>query len=821
MKALLICCLLFVPVIGKCLALDDPIFRYRCAEAAYQAKDYRVAQDFYADILAHSHSSTHLGLLCMSGLLDSMLANGDWIAADALIIKNDFSNFQHLFGYDSLLLRECFLLIKNGHFVAAKNLLFSIDFLALNDADLGWYHCLYALILWDQKNFHDAKSEFDIAIGYCSNDVQLAVIDAFKLQCEISNLSIDSDIDHLAHLLEKKIQHYGCGSRALPFLKQYILLYNFSHHPEKISNTLVEDVLGRVETTEEMYEILLYQALYLGLPSDQARQNLSNVLLNSKNQNTKLLALKLVTSAVFDEEALDEMFNFLQSIFEKTCCNWLKKQLLLAKLALAVKNHAYDVCHDVANQYISMFEHDKYFAEICELLAYLSVREEAGEYRLSVHYLDKLRVAAVDNSAKLAITLQIANAFFQNRDFRLASDMYAEVLALDESKKFQYIVKNLVISDLEQGDFDSAERHLALVDVFSQEKCDAIVLLLKAFRKKNRLIEGIEYIDSIDDSHLPKLFRLKLYLCKSRLLMRAHRFSQAALWATKILDALPDKANPIVSEIISAALFTKGCCLLNLRDYEEAEKVFECLRTNFKDLKYASLSLIKEGEYWQNVGENARALALFERCQEERYLSYARYKSAEILRAIGNFSDALKLLELIIRENGQTELAVSARIAQGDTLRLSGQFSDADTIYNRVLSETHDDDQLRYTALAHVRCLLAQSNKKPSAIDHALIELEKLYLSPCPILAWRLEVAAEYCLALKLKNDFVQLQTIALEALKLLPDDQEKMDKNSIFWVLQILYFLHDNFDSVTMHNYSLKNIKNLISKYQEALKNE
>lgn len=815
------CCFFIAPIFGRCSGINDPIFRYRCAEYAYKAREYPIAEKFYSEILSHCHASSHLSLLCINGLLDSMLAGGEWSAADTLITQYDFTTFQHLFGYDSLLLRECFLLIKNKHFNAAKNLLFSTDFLTMNTTELGWYHCLYALILSHQRNFHSASVEFEVARNYCSSAEQLSTIEAFRLQCEIDNLGLDSDIDQLARSLKEKIDQYG--PLALPFFKQYILLCTSTNRCENIPNHLFDDMLEHVATEEEVYQILLYQAIYSGISSECGKRNLYTLLLRSKNRDTQLLALKLITCTMLKEDEVADMLSLLDSVFKHSPDNWIQRQVLLGELAIALKHNVHHTCQEVANRYVNTFEHDKYFAEIYELLAYLAVGvpDEANEYRVSVHYLDKVRSAAPDVTTKLAITLQIADAFFNNQDFKLASEMYSEVLALDESKKFQYVIENQVISDLAQQDFEGAKRHLDAIDHFSQEKCAATFLFIKALKKARLITEGIDYIDSIDGQHISKFFRLRLHLYKARLLVRNNQFSQAAMWATRVLDVLDKDNSKMAYSLRGHALFIKGCCALKLRDYQQANKFFEKLYKDFKDSKYTSLAILKEAEYWQEMGDNQRALELLKRCQDERYLAYTRYKIAELLRTIGEISDALKMFDLIIRENGQTELALLARIAQGDTLLSVGQFADADTIYDRVLSEAHEDNFLRYTSLARARCALAQYGKKPGLLNYALTELDKLYSSHYSALEWHLEVAAEYCLALKLKNNHEQLQTVALDSLKLLPEEQSQLNKKMIYWAVQILYFLRDNFESVSIHPWTLEAIEESIIKYQKFLQNE
>ncbi len=818
------CCLLLTYIAGICATVDDLIFQYRCAEYSYHAGDYSSARRFYSDIISHCHNPSHLGLLSATGIIDTMLITGDWFSANEFVENYNLAIFQHLFGYDSLLLRECFLLIKNEYFQSAKNLLLSIDFLKLSDDDICWYHCLYALLLSHQKNVHDAESEFNIALGLCSKNSQRAVIEAIKMQSKIENIGINSNIDLMIQSLKDNINHYGYGSRSLPFLKQYILLLSFLQRQDEISDELVDVFIEQVSTTEERYDILLYQAIYWGICSKNGLHNLKNVLLLSSNKRTQLLALKLITHASCAHDELENVLSMLDEVYQDSFSDWLKQQILLAEMAITITHGVPQVCQKLANQYINTFEHDQYFEEIYELLAYLAIDEDVSEYRLSAHYLDKLRVSMSDINTQLAVSLKIADAFFYNHDFKLASEIYAEVLSLDSSEKFQEVIENQVISDIAQRDFEKAKQHLEGVSGFPQKKCEAIFHYLKALKTDKKYSDGLNYVDSIDKKQLSKIFKFKLYLYKAQILAINEQYHQAILLTTKIYNAfIPSdiSSNKEVWDLVSHALFIEGCCLLKLHDTINSGRVFEHLRMYFRYSKYASASYIKEAEYWQNCGDFRKAFELLDKCRDEKYFLYARYKMAEILRQEGKMSEALKMLEWIIQKEESTNLAIVARIIQGDILRVLGKFSDAKEIYDIVLNKTHDDDYVRYISLARVRCLLAQGSRKPAAIDNAIVELDKLYLVRDIDLAWYMEVAAEYCFALKLKNNFGKLQYIALDALKMLPVEESQLSSNTIFWALQILYLLQDNFHEIGVQQYDIECVRNMVQKFQSLLKND
>jgi hypothetical protein len=157
---------------------DDPMFKYRCAEYAFRLADYAVAQKFYGEIVT---DSPPLKLAVARGLLDSMLCMGQWGFARQYVDVIDFSQFESMPDYDELMLRVCFISVKNRHFVSAENILARVDFSHLHGDMKSWYHLLNFLVLHDRRKFEESNIELELAKAYARSDEHLWTIYFFNL----------------------------------------------------------------------------------------------------------------------------------------------------------------------------------------------------------------------------------------------------------------------------------------------------------------------------------------------------------------------------------------------------------------------------------------------------------------------------------------------------------------------------------------------------------------------------------------------------------------------------------------------------------------
>jgi predicted negative regulator of RcsB-dependent stress response len=772
---------------------DDPEFKYRCAERAFGQADYAVAQKFYGEIVS---DSPKLQLVAMCGLLDSMLCLGQWIAAERCVNAINFNQFEGVDGCDDLALRMCFVLIRNRRFAGAANILGKIDCAHLRDSMRSWHHLLSAMILRDGRKFEDADSEFELAKMYAKSDEQLYAIDLLKLQNIVSEIGTEANLDAIESSLATQMLTCENSLHLLDIAKLYALfLCNTGRQNAAID--LLEKVLQCTECKEDKYEMRVYHAIASGVLSTAGLADIKCALLGDCSTETKLLALKLLASSVRTDTDAISAANFLETVFSDVSSDAIRRSILLAKIAIFLNVERLDLCSSAASAYVKLFSPDKFFGDIYELLAYIALGGEISEYRNSAHYLDKLRASAADGGMRTAITLKMADTFFYNRDFKLASDMYGEVLQFNAVGKCGHALINQVLSDIALNNLEQAATHIHAANGEIYEKLDAIVEYLSALKRRRMCDEALRYIDSLGIGNLTHLTRYKFATLKAEFLLKNKQYAQALMLSSKICDELLPKLNAReYAEIHGLALFIKGCAAYQLKDCQTAGEAFKLLRSNFRDARYSALSFFREAKFLQKSGDIAGAILALESCQDAAYFPYVHYRVALLKVDAGLFAEANALLERIICDYPGSDVAVAARITQGDILRMAGDFANAQLVYEHASKFISNVRNANYLSLALAKCLIAQKNRNSHNMDSAADILENLCASPGQSVSFRLECAAEYCLALKLQNKGKQLRHFAFDILTSVDNSELQLTKKSRYWLVQILFILRNLADN-------------------------
>jgi predicted negative regulator of RcsB-dependent stress response len=788
--------------------VDDPEFKYRCAELAFDQADYAVSRKLYGEIITNS---PQLQLMALCGILDSLLCSGQWIAAEQCVNAIDFSQFEGVNGCDDLALRMCFILIKNRHFVSAAHILKKINFVHLEDSMRSWYHLLNAVILWDGRKFKDADAEFVLAKTYAKSDEQLHIIDILNLQNIVSEIDVTANLSTIENSLIAQISMCKNSLHSLDIAKLYVLfLSNIGRRNMAID--LLEKCLQDIKCQDDVCVMQTYHAMASGVLSVAGLADMRCVLLGDCRVETKLLALKLlISSARTDADAI-LVADFLETIFSNVSSDLIKRSILLAKIATFLNVERLDLCSEVASAYIKLFSPDKFFRDIYELLAYIALGGKFLEYRNSAHYLDKLRASATNNGMRTAIILKIADTFFYSHDFKLASDMYGEVLKFNAVEKCGHALMNQVLSDIALNDFEQASIHIHTANGEIYEKLDAIVEYLSALKRRRMYSEALKFIDSMGIKDLTSLARCKFVALKAEFFLKKKQYAQALILSSKICDELlPKLSAKEYAEIHGHALFIKGCAAYKLMDFQTAGEAFNLLRSSFCDTRYSALSFFREAKFLQKSGDVAGAILALESCRDASYLPYIYYEIALLKFDANLFVEANALLERIIYDYPGSDVAVAARVTQGDILRATGDFANAQLVYEHASKFVSNTRNTNYLSLARAKCLIAQKNYDNCNLDGAIDILENLFSSPSQSVSFRLECAAEYCLALKLQDRCKQLKHFAFDILNNIESSELQLTQKSRYWLVQILFILRD----LTDNSYSdVEYVEDFFKKY-------
>jgi predicted negative regulator of RcsB-dependent stress response len=782
-------CLLCSGVFGA--LVDDPMFKYRCAERAFRLEDYALAKKFYGEI---DPDSPELKLIAICGVLDSMLCLGQWISAEHYVELLDFKQLEGVDGYDDLILRVCFVLIKNRHFASVKSILARINSAALQSDILAWYHLLNAMVLCDERQFEVAQSEFELARECAQSDKQARTVELFNLQEIVASPRLDTDSNSLENLLRERVSPPGRTSADWSDFLNLYALFESGIGKRTEALRVLEEFSQFLDQQEDICMAKIYHAVAAGILSDVGLADMRYVLIGDCNLRTKLLAIKLLVGAARGARESATVVDLLDSVFEDAGEDFVRRSIFLAKIAIFLNIERLDACSKAASAYINLFSRDKFFEDICELLAYVALGGESLEYRNSARYLDKLRVSMVANGERLAITMKIADAFFYNSDFKLASDMYGEALRLDSVGKCGHALANQIISDIALGDYDRALAHIEVAGGDVGEKFDAIIEYISALRRDGMCDEALRYLDSLNLANASKLVRCKLAIHRAEILLKKKQYSQAFVLSANVYDTLIAQFNlKQYSKICGQALFINGWAACKLKDAKMAGEAFKLLRTSFQDTEYCALSFFKEAKLLRDMGDMHGAIAALELCKDRKYARLAGYKIALLKFQSGHLGESIALLEGIVRDDPDDKIAAAARVTQGDILRAAGDFGNAQLIYECAGDAVASVGDWNYLQLARARCLVAQKNRDARYLAEAESVLKNLYFGANLDAAFRLECAAEYCLVLKLEHEFDRLKIFAFDLLASIDGSDIQLTGRSRYWLVQILFILRDS----------------------------
>jgi predicted negative regulator of RcsB-dependent stress response len=373
---------------------------------------------------------------------------------------------------------------------------------------------------------------------------------------------------------------------------------------------------------------------------------------------------------------------------------------------------------------------------------------------------------------------------------------------------------NQVTSDIALGNYSQASKHIADAAGSIHEKLDAMVEYISALKRSKMYDEALKYIDSINLDSVSKFVRCNLAAHRAEILLKRKQYSQAFLLASKICDELLAKfSSKEYGEACAQALFAKGSAAYKLKDARSGREAFEFLRTHFPHTAYSALSFLRESNFFRASGDMAQAIATLKLCKVAEYIPHANYEIALLkLRSTGDFREAIRLMGEIIREYPDADVAMAARVAQGDILRSIGDFDNAQLVYENAQKFPNSPRNANYLSLAVAKCLIAKKNRDSRCLDSAIDILQSL-CSTSRDADFRLECVAEYCLALVLKNKYGALEKFAIEFLSALDSSEFKFSGKSRYWMAQISFILRGSFRYFQKD--SAVRIGTLLSKYE------
>ncbi|MDR2737659.1 MAG: tetratricopeptide repeat protein [Puniceicoccales bacterium] len=794
---------------------------------AYKVGFYPLAKNFFTEALEIKNISSDQKCVAMMGLIEACLATGDFSEIvgkfDAIYRLTNVeipSNIEQKF-----LLRAAIVACLKHDFAAANKILLKMDIKTLEDGELAWYHAVRVVMFAIAADFEAMGHNLDEASKCSPSTDQAAQIQAFFVQFMMRVSANPVEINNLIAVVDGLCKKYRLHKAGYPFAKAYALLLVRAGNRQKALDFLNEQIANVMKSdVQNLQSFRLYWAVAYGLHSADGLSTIVHLLLSSANDELKKQALKLLISSAENVNQRMEAFEVLSDRSLRTLSMSMIRQILFARIRLAVDAGDMDAVQRMAEEISLQFPKEPLMKNIYEALAYLAWQQSQRNYRMVANYLGKMRDLSQDDGEKISLTARIGNAFYLSGAYDIASNVYEEVLR-SNSDGIQYdkILCQLIQADIKSNALLAAEQHLQNFrqrhNSTTEYRWHAELLYINALINGGQPTQAVDYLSKLLDLYAHEIqpfYLVKFYLLQAHSMFSRGNYQRANIVSSNICELFPTKSNSAeISQMVSQAMFIKGACEFKLKNELEGHKTFELLRRDYVEHEIAMLSYFEEAEYFYGNGATATACDILCRLSESgcKYSPFAYYKCAEYHKSLGmaHYDDALSCLSALIARYGDHEITYAARLEIADILRMGGKFSDAQLVYEELLKDFPFDKRYHFTEFCLTKAIFAQKSRDEVFIERAEVMLERLYGIVSLDRSLHLEIAAMYCLVLAERSSFGLVKAVGWETLLSAVANESKLTRKDLYWLLQISNILGDCYSDGDSHE--LESLHEIVDK--------
>ncbi|MDR2432456.1 MAG: tetratricopeptide repeat protein [Puniceicoccales bacterium] len=783
---------------------------------AYKIGFFTLAKKFFMEALAIKDLSNEQKCVACTGFLESCLASGEFSnAMESFDVVLKLAHVEIPREFKSRFLLNAAIVACFKHdFAIANRILLKLDIKAFDDNELAWYHAVRSVIFAMAANFEEMENNLEEAKKHSPSVDQSVHIQAFVIQFLLQFPTHSTAINNLLGTADAMYKKYKLQRTSCPFVKAYALMLIHGGNGQKAKD-LLDEQISKVKdlNVQDLQSLYLYRALADGLSSASGLDTVLELLLSSANDELKKQALKLLLLSVENTNQRMEAIKTLSDVKLQTSVSKnIMRNISFAKLRLAIDAENLTAAQRIAEEIVLQFPKETLIKNIYHALAYLAWQQEPKDYRMSAHYLGKVRDITSDNAEKVNMTVQIGNAFYLSEAYDIAAHIYEEVLKTNvDNVKYDKILCQLIQADIKSKNLVLAEQHLQSArqchDLFTEYRWHAELLYINALIGDNNPQRAMDYLSMLLSTYAHKIqpfYLVKFYLLQAYSLFSKQHYQQAHIAATNICTIFPTKSSSAeISQIVGQALFMKGVCEFKSQNKEAAFLTFERLRSDYADQEVAMLSYFEEAEYFFKLGNISKACNALLTCAETncRYSPFAYYRCAEYCKSLGMayYDEAIAHLSTLIFKYGNHEIIYAAHLELADLLRLIGRFSDAQLVYEELLKNFPFDRRYYFTEFCLAKSIFAQKNKDDLFIERTKMILERLYSLAIADKSLHIEIAAMYCFVLQASSSIDEMKQFAWETLLASMAGENLLTQNDVYWLMQIAnilanyYFLNPN----------------------------
>ncbi len=563
------------------------------------------------------------------------------------------------------------------------------------------------------------------------------------------------------------------------------------------------------------WELLI--GLMAGADDGVGRSALLNLVARGVDRDKQRVALRLLM-ALAPESAGGVAFRArLDELIAAPDPGKVLEDLLMSRAELALRAKAYASAEADADRLLKQFPGSDH--KVSALRVQASAAWAEARYRSAASFAASARAElSAGNALRQKLGVLMAEAYFRARDFRTAADAYASVLqeshpgdGLAGLLLFQQIQSEIELG-FESGKMDTARA--AMDRASSDGRFDPerrwqaewnLARALQAAGQAEDAYTRVAQLSAKDSALLPQELRARLLWLQAQLALAVGKPAEAgelALTLGRSLGGLP----PTLRDVLAAnALLLQAESDFALKDEDRARQAIEELRKTFLNTEAAIYSYVIESDAKASRGDFAGAQAIMQNLADTfptaAYAPYALFQAgvyAERRAGEQYLREAYTILENLVEKHPASDLVFTARLRQGNLLRVLNDYSAAQRIYEDLVNKFSRSAEVHAAELALADCHAAQASTNATHQGSAMVIYERLLALPTAPADVRIEAGFKCGLSYEQYGNIERSQDMwwrVLNTFLLAPENKPVLGSRGRYWLARTVIYLAEQLD--------------------------
>ncbi|MEM0964730.1 MAG: tetratricopeptide repeat protein [Verrucomicrobiota bacterium] len=711
-----------------------------------------------------------------------------------------------------------------GNTAQARNRLESVPEGSLSGDDEAWFFFFQGLLADHENDPARASDLFNEAQESATSPFLRDTFDTIRARLNILRGEVDEDT---VISLKNQFEEAVALPLRLRLAREYALVLMGLGQSEEAIQFLEEFVLQtEADDSRIADEILLPLAVFRGLSTTEGQATLWEILRSGTDRDTLRITLNLLLRQI--KEPKPSQAEILETIVDTRPDHPIRDRLIFARSQLLSDTGDASTAINLLDSLLKEYPGTPIKLSAQLAYAFLAWQQDPPQLRTAAVRL--LEILPELPPPDRPFYYQLAgDLYYENGDYAFAAAAYRDAwdLSPSEGVAFQYTLALLQSGEIEAA-LEWINQNVKVGEQISPEVNRRIFWNVASTLIQNGEPQlALENIDTIlTNGEIPtgarqnfdwlRAYTLSLLGENDEALATTEailaEFSYESPFSEDLVEEEPEAAEEVEpadepeDPLLAQTLLLKGEILFKSGNPEDAAEIMADLRDRFPDRRAAVLSYLFEARYFAGrdlTGEaQQRLVNLADRFPESDYAPLALYEAAIIAESRGtpeSISEAIRFLETLVNRFPQHQLAIHARLKEGEILRSLGDFSSARLVFQNT-ANLFSNHPLQYLAeIGTAETVLANPEASPEELLNAAAILAKVETVPDLPPAVLLESQLKRAETLRRANEPLRARRLLWETVNPLIDQPTTEDSALAFWLSKSLlelsiWFAQDGF---------------------------